>query len=223
MPLARQLLMATRRCSPITLVGSVSAKCLGVTYLSLAGLGLQEGDFVFAWYLADAFDQGGRISTPTGWTNAISQTIATNNNTFAIYKRMTSTPDTAVSLSPSGSYGVMMAVAFRGVRSASPIIDLGVQGDTLDPPSLSAGNNPCAVSLAVALGNQSGSLADITGPPEGWTWLREQISTSGQDHFTAAAYKLSVNGTVDPAAFPAVDPGVGSNATFHVLIAGNLM
>jgi hypothetical protein len=123
------------------------------TALSLSGLGLQEGDFVFAWSNSDSSWVGSVPGTPSGWTSAISGLINTGNRVLAVYKRMGSSPDASVTLKVSSADGVMMAVAFRGVREESPIIDLATAANTVNLPSLSVGDNPYAVSLAVGLGN----------------------------------------------------------------------
>lgn len=193
------------------------------TALSLSGLGLQAGDFVFAWSNSHAGWYGMVPGTPSGWTSAISGVINYTHRVLAVYRRMGSSPDASVTLKDSSysAEGVMMAVAFRGVRAESPIIALATGANTVDLPSLSAGGNPYAVSLAVGLGNVSvtGNFT-FAGPPSGWTYINQVYNATNDYSQTAAAYRFPVTGTVDPPAFALNNSTQGAKGCFHVLIAG---
>jgi len=225
MPIARMLQMA-RQCQ-ISLVNYATGT--SGTSLSLTGLGLQAGDFVFAWsvvnYIYDSDGTGSRPASPSaGWTEAIDAMYNNTLNIYGVHKIMSEVPDDSVTLKVHTSLGVMMAVVFRGIQSSSPVLASGNVINSLDPPSVSAGSASCAVSLALAMlnGGIQGYWPDVEPPttaPSGWTMIGSIDNQYALSSATAAAYKTKVTGTVDPGAFS----GEGNEtdlACFHFVLGG---
>ena len=194
MPIARMLLAAVTA-SQMELVGYVTG-AIG-TSLLLIGLDLQQGDLVYAWSVVDNTNSSARPSASSGWTLDMGGVYDSACNTYGVFKVMGATPDTQVTLKSQSTYGVMMAVAFRGARSSSPIIDTSRADHGVNPPSLSAGT-ATALSLCIQVG--CGGSASLT-PPDGWVWIGSRSNTQGVDSYTGASYSFPVTGTVNPPAF----------------------
>jgi hypothetical protein len=203
--LARRLLMTGQ---PITPVGSVTGT--SGTALSLTSLGLQAGDVVVALGIVSRSDATTRPDPAgTGWTALISNRY-NDANLYVIYKAMTTTPDTTVTLKTHATAGAMMALAFRGARSATPVLTSDLAASTYTPPALTVtGGTALSLCLLALVGS---TVTLPTAAPSGWSAVPGVLNTSGVDTGAAAGYRYPQSGVVAPGAF------TGASATAYVAV-----
>ncbi len=172
------------------------------TTLSLTSLALQPGDLVVGWSAIDAVDKSSRPTPSNGWTSFISAVYDTYTNSYAIYKIMTSTLDTIITLKIDSTDGVMMACAFRGLDPIHPVVDSSIIDASLNPGSLTTTAN--GFSLCFPLIADASTMSSTM--PTVWTIAGGPIgSTSGYDAVTTGAYRQITSGTYNPTAFTCTD------------------
>lgn len=191
----------------ITFVDSSTATVVTNNYYELTLPTTQEGDIVIVVSgSSGVFDYVGGV-LEFGWSKVADlwSNDSRDMNLAVCWKRMGSTPDTAVTILPpgAGNQGEAIAYVLRGcdehtVIDVVPTTDTGIDSAVPDAPSITP---ITAGTIILAIGGGSSYDTSVTAP-SGYTNHVQAQSTNGYYSTVAIASKLwSGSGAEDPGAW----------------------
>jgi hypothetical protein len=176
----------------ITFAGAVSGS--NTTSIDFTPLNLVQNDLV----LVTTYSDDTTITTPTGYTliEGGTGTTATSVRYNASYKFMTSTPDTALTLSNLAGEDYTVVTVWRNVDTTTPmdVTDTRAEETTgnPNPPAITTVTNNAMIVVALF----EDDLIGTPTAPSGYTLAGSQTGTQG---VVAQAYRAQTTaGTEDP-------------------------